>query len=138
MEKDDSLMEVYLKIHLKKPLTMDDLRCLAEYDPECFVKTCQNIVRHVPETKKILEPSPSSPPEQESKPEPTERQKIEKILENLKRLERHEFYAAGVDMDNVKNLLGNLYMELLLSHKDSDMLTDVSGNENSSIFDTRA
>ena len=137
MEKDEQLFELYLKIHQKKPLTMDDLRYLAEYDPECFVKTCQNIVRNVPAAQKIMEPLVSPEPEPEREPELTERQNIERIMENLKRLEMHEFSAAGVDTEQVKNLLGNLYMELLFSHRGQE-LADVPESERNSIFDHRA
>lgn len=136
MEKDERLLDIYLKIHHKKPLTMDDLRYLAEYDPECFLITCKNIVHNVPEAKTILEPLVPPAPEQDREPELTERQNIEKILENLKRLEMHDFSAADIDTDRVKSLLGNLYMELLLSHKEEDM--PGAKSENSSLFDKRA
>ena len=36
MGKDTHLVNIYLKIHNKQTLTMDDLRYLAQYSPECF------------------------------------------------------------------------------------------------------
>ena len=37
MEKDTHLVNIYLKIHNKKTLTMDDLAYLAQYAPECLI-----------------------------------------------------------------------------------------------------
>ena len=48
MGKDTRLVNIYLKIHHKQPLTMDDLAYLAEYAPECFEKTCKNVVYNIP------------------------------------------------------------------------------------------
>ena len=122
MGKDERLYEIYLKIHQKKVLMMDDLRYLAKFDPECFVRTWEKIVNSFPQTKTILEPpAAAQEPEPEVRPGMTERQSIEKILENLKRLEGKEIFAAGVDTDSVKNLLGNLYMELLFTHREMDV-----------------
>ena len=56
MGKDMHLVNIYLKIHNKQCLTMDDLRYLAEYSPECFEKTCKNVVYNMPETRPIMEP----------------------------------------------------------------------------------
>lgn len=138
MGKDVRLVNIYLKIFHKKPLTMDDLGYLAEYDPECFVKTCRNVVYNIPETKPIMEPPRAQAPNNETKPEPSERQNIVKILRNLERLETKDFYAPGVDTDKVKNLLGNLYMELLFPHNDKEMFIGMAGEENGSLFDKRA
>lgn len=137
MGKDERLYNIYLKIHHKTVLTMDDLRYLAEFDSECFVKTWEKIINRIPETKTIAE-SPATTEEQapEVRPGMTERESIEKILENLKRLEGHDIFAAGVDTDSVKNLLGNLYMELLFSHHEKDMPDSVP--ETGSGFDIKA
>lgn len=138
MGKDIRLVNIYLKIHHKRTLTLDDLRYLAEYDPECFVKTCKNVVYNIPETKPIMKPPVSQTPNDEARPELSERQRIEKILENLKRLEKNNFPAAGIDTDRVKSLLGNLYMELLFPHNDKDTFISMTGNENGSLFDKKA
>ncbi len=56
MEKDTRLINIYLKIHHKRSLTISDLSYLAQYDPECFKKTCKNVVYNIPETKPIMSP----------------------------------------------------------------------------------
>ncbi len=61
MEKDTRLINIYLKIHHKRTLTIDDLNYLAEYDPECFKKTCKNVVYNIPETKPIMIPDALKP-----------------------------------------------------------------------------
>ena len=80
MGKDIHLINIYLKIHNKKTLTMDELGYLAEYDPECFAKTCKNVVYNIPETKSIMEPIASAASQDETEQEPSDRQNIEKIL----------------------------------------------------------
>lgn len=137
MEKDTRLINIYLKIHNKKALTMKDLCYLAEYDPECFKKTCKNVVYNIPETKSIMEPAASDSLREEPKPKPSERQNIEKILENLKRLENNDFHVTNIDPEKVKNLLGNLYMELLFPHDDEYSFIDVADNRNLSVFDKK-
>lgn len=138
MEKDTRLINIYLKIHNKKVLTIEDLVYLAEYDPECFEKTCKNVVYNIPETKLIMEPTASESLSQEPKPEPSDRQNIERILENLKRMEINDFSVANIDTDKVKGLLGNLYMELLFPHNDEYAFIDAAANENISLFDKKA
>lgn len=147
MGKDTHLINIYLKIHNKKPLTMEDLRYLAEYDPECFEKTCKNVVYNVPEMKPIMEPEVSEASENEPEPKPVkdefepegfEWQSIEQVLENLKRLEISDIPIADVDVDKVKNLLGNLYMELLFPHNDKYTFVNMPDNDNTSSFDIKA
>lgn len=137
MGKDPYLINIYLKIHNKKTLTMDDLRYLARYSPECFEKTCKNVVYNLPATKPIMEPAASAPLNTEPEPQPTEQQAIEKVLENLKHLEANDFPVVNVDAEEVKNLLGNLYMELLFPHNDRDSFFNMSNNGNTSLFDKR-
>ena len=143
MKKDMHLVNIYLKIHNKKTLTMDDLRYLAKYAPDCFEKTCKNVVYNAPETKPIMNPTVSSPqdatpePASEPTPEPSEQQNIEQVLENLRRLETNDFPLPDIDADQVKNLLGNLYMELLFPHNDKDTFMGVPDNGNTSSFDAK-
>lgn len=137
MGKDTHLVNIYLKIHNKQTLTMDDLRYLAQYSPECFEKTCKNVVYNIPETKTIMEATDSKTLEVETRPEPAEQQNIEQILENIKRLETNEFPVSSVDADEVKSLLGNLYMELLFPHNDKDTFFNMANNGDSSSFDKR-
>lgn len=138
MGKDAHLVNIYLKIHNKRTLTMDDLSYLAQYAPECFEKTCKNVVYNIPETKPIMEPAAAEPSPEEAKPEPSERQSIEYVLDNLKRLETNDFPALSVDADAVKNLLGNLYMELLFPHSDKESFMDIANNRYTSKFDKKA
>ena len=143
MGKDTRLVNIYLKIHNKKPLMMDDLAYLAEFSPECFEKTCQNVVYNIPETKPIMEPETSEAltvPEvlsAEIIPEPTERERIEMILESLRCMEINANYIENVDTDKVKNLLGSLYMELLFPHNDKDNFFNMENDGGSSLFDKK-
>lgn len=138
MGKDTHLINIYLKIHNKKTLTMDELGYLAEYDPECFAKTCKNVVYNIPETKSIMEPIASASTYNETELESSEQQNIEKILENLKRLELNDFPVTNIDVDKVKSLLGNIYMELLFPHNDKDTFIKMTDNEIISSFDKKA
>ena len=137
MGKDTHLVNIYLKIHNKQTLTMDDLRYLAQYSPECFEKTCKNVVYNIPETKTIMEATDSKTLEVETRPEPAEQQNIEQILENIKGLETNEFSVSSVDADEVKSLLGNLYMELLFPHNDKDTFFNMANNGDYPSFDKR-
>lgn len=137
MAKDTRLINIYLKIHNKRTLTMDDLGYLAEYDPECFEKTCKNIVYKIPEIKSIMEPDVPEVLEDQPGPELSEWQSIEKILENLKRLEIENFPVADIDTDTVKSLLGNLYMEMLFPHNDKYAFVNMADGD-TSLFDMRA
>lgn len=137
MGKDMRLVNIYLKIHNKKTLTMDDLGYLAKYAPDCFEKTCQNVVYNIPATKPIMEPAVSEIPDAEVKEEVTEQQSIEKVLENIKRLEIHDFPVTDIDAEHVKSLLGNLYMELLFPHNDKDTFMDMTNGGNAALFDKK-
>ena len=159
MGKDMHLINIYLKIHNKQNLTMDDLRYLAEYSPECFEKTCKNVVYNMPETKPIMEPE--MPPdtsdanasgdagsaedvnchdyEAESEAlEKQERQNIENVLRNIRSMEIRELPVTDIDAEKVKNLVGNLYMELLFPHNDKNTFMEMSEPENKSSFDKKA
>lgn len=157
MEKDTRLINIYLKIHHKRTLTMHDLDYLAKYDPECFEKTCKNVVYNIPEVKPIMLPElqehPGTPeflqdleiqqgdrskPESEPEPEIPEWQSIEKVLENIKHLEMQDFPVADIDADRVKSLLGNLYMELLFPHNDNYPFMNMMDQINEPSFDRKA
>ena len=147
MRKDTRLINIYLKIHHKSPLTWEDLRYLAEYDPECFEKTCKNVVYNIPEVKPIMEPEISEPLKDESElkpskddfePETFEWKSIETILGNLKRLEINDIPISDVDVDTVKDLLGNLYMEKMFPHNDKYAFVNMPDNGHTSLFDTKA
>ena len=105
---------------------MDDLAYLAQYAPECFEKTCKNVVYNIPESKPVMEPAAVEPSTDETVIATSDTQNIEDILENLKRLEKNDFPIADIDADEVKSLLGNLYMELLFPHNDIDTFMDMT------------
>ena len=96
------------------------------------------MVYNIPETKPIMEPPAPKVQDEEAKPEPSEQQKIEKVLDNLKRLEIDEFPIMDVDAEKVKSLLGNLYMELLFPHNDQDTFMDMTINASTPLFDKKA
>ena len=51
MEKNAKLASIYVKIYNKRTLTIDDLTFLAKYDPECFAKTCENLIYKIRRTR---------------------------------------------------------------------------------------
>lgn len=139
--KDPRLVNIYLKIHHKKNLTMDDLAYLAKYAPECFEKTCQNVVYHFPEAKPIMEAAAEPKQEeraQNTEPMPVENRGIETVLANLKNLEMQDFPVNNIDADKVKSLLGNLYMEMLFPHNDRDTFMNMTETLPQSVFDKKA
>ena len=116
---------------------MDDLAYLAQYAPECFEKTCKNVVYNIPESKPVMEPAAVEPSTDENVIATSDTQNIEDILENLKRLEKNDFPIADIDADEVKSLLGNLYMELLFPHNDKDTFMDMTSDGRTSLFDKK-
>lgn len=144
MEKDTRLVNIYLKIHHKKALTMEDLAYLAKYAPECFEKTCKNVVYNFPEAKVVMDPIKDSDSAQTAEQTGTQTSRpdfgqdsIEKVLENLKRLELDDFPVNDIDTDKLKNLLGNLYMEMLFPHNDRDTFMSMSEEKGKSLFDAK-
>ena len=143
MEKKTELINIYLKIHQKRDLTMDDLRYLAYYDRECFEKTCKNVVYNIPQAKPVILQ------EEERKESPILLQKaenkhvdvrlsIDKILDKLKSMEAKQIPIADFDVERVKNLLGNLYMELLFPHNNMDSFFSVEEEDRGTRFDKKA
>lgn len=148
MEKDPRLINIYLKIHNKRSLTMDDLQYLAIYSPECFEKTCKNVVYNFPNAKPIMEPVQISEPAQipafepeSPEPAPTvdvyagEQGKIRQVLQNLRKLERESLPQTGVNAKEVKDLLGNLFMELLFPHDDKSTTLQMPESPNTASID---
>lgn len=142
MEKKTELINIYLKIHQKRDLTMDDLRYLAHYDPECFEKTCKNVVYNIPQAKPVMLQEEKK--EIAETPQKTEsnhmdiKLSLDKILEKLKDMEAKQIPIADFDVERVKNLLGNLYMELLFPHNDKDSFFGVEEEEKGTRFDMKA
>ena len=163
MGEDTRLVNIYLKIHNKQPLFLDDLRYLAKYDPECFEKTCRNVVYNIPEAEPIMEPIVKAKEEIHKKEVPAAKQPenskgkwklfgkkeaekeqrqgirpdIEAILENLKQLEKDELPVSNMDAQKVKNLLGNLFMEQIFPHNDRDTFFEIQPGNKSSFFDKK-
>ena len=122
---------------------MDDLRYLAYYDRECFEKTCKNVVYNIPQAKPVIL-------QEEERKEVTAltqktegnhidiRLSIDKILDKLKCMEAKQIPIADFDVERVKNLLGNLYMELLFPHNDTDSFFSVEEEDKGTRFDKKA
>ena len=163
MAEDTRLVNIYLKIHNKQPLFIDDLRYLAKYDAECFEKTCKNVVYNIPETRPIMEPVVEQreeiiqkdtsalnqdenyklkrfdmKPLKQKSAQAEERADIEAILDNLKRLEKDELPVSDMDAEKVKNLLGNLFMEQIFPHNDRDTFMGLNPVKKTSFFDKKA
>ena len=143
MEKKTRLLNIYLKIHQKRELTWDDLEYLARFDPECFEKTCKNVVYNIPQAKDVI----LQKEEKEDKkvlPQKTEGKRVDsgfaiaQILKNLKQMEMKQNPFAEFDIDRVKNLLGNLYMELLFPHNDQESFFSAAEEDRGSRFDRKA
>lgn len=147
MAKNIKLVNIYIKIHNKKTLTMDDLKYLSKYDKECFAKTCRNLVYNIPEAKQVLKPEPEEIPKEQERmlpsvpavsAVPSEKMEIEAVLNNLKLLELKELPVMDVDAETVKELLGSLYMELLFPHNDKDRYFDMADNPACPSFNKKA
>ena len=143
MEKNTELINIYLKIHQKRELSFEDLEYLARFDPECFEKTCHNVVYNIPQAKPVILPETLPKTKTEDKPEIIEGEKekrfsVEQILKNLKHMDQKQMPTMELDMERVKNLLGNLYMELLFPHNNKESFFDTNFEERRSSFDKRA
>lgn len=144
MDKKTRLINIYLKIHQKRDLSWDDLEYLAFYDPECFEKTCKNVVYNIPQAKPVIlqeekKEEKRLPPEKIESKRMENRFSIEQALNNLKSMEVKQLPFADFDVERVKNLLGNLYMELLFPHNDrEDSFFSAVEEEKGSRFDRKA
>lgn len=141
MGKNARLADIYIKIYNKRPLTMDDMTFLSKYDPECFAKTCQNLVYNIPETKELMQPEENL--SEEKTEETTEErdipaiEKVDILLENLKKLEMEELPVKTVSSESVKDLLGNLYMEMLFPHNDKNQYFKMEKEQEDSKFNKK-
>lgn len=148
MENKIRLADIYIKIYNKRSLTMDDLTFLAKYDPECFAKTCQNLVYNIPETKELLKPEGTKKEVKENLSEETEvptgepvvlkRESMEQILDNLRKMDMKELPIQEVKTEKVKNLLGSLYMEKLFPHNDREQYFNMEKEQEESKFNKKA
>ncbi len=143
MEKKTKLINIYLKIHQKRDLSWDDLEYLARFDPECFEKTCKNVVYNIPQARYVIlqedkKEEKKLPSEKMENKRVENRFSIEQTLKNLKSVEAKQSPFADFNIDRVKNLLGNLYMELLFPHNDKDSFFSATEEERGSRFDKKA
>ena len=138
MGKDMHLINIYLKIHNKQTITLDDLRYLAKYSPECFEKTCKNLVYNKPEAKPIMEPIIEPAVEVEQNTETYSKVHIDAVLDKLKLMDVNELPLPNIEANDVKNLLGNLYMEILFPHNDRDTSLYVTNEDVRPMFDRKA
>lgn len=134
MSENARLAAIYVKIYNKQTLTIDDLAFLAQYDPECFNKTCQNLIYNIPETKELMTQEPEEiemETQQSVKDEkvvpPEER--INLLLDNLRKMKKEDIPVEDVNPDRVKNLLGSLYMEMLFPHNDKNKYFEMKQEE---------
>ena len=142
MGKNAELINIYLKIHQKRELSFEDLEYLARFDPECFEKTCHNVVYNIPQAKSVILPVQISEKKNPEKPEQKKNEEklffIEQILKNLKNMEKKQMPQMQFDMERVKNLLGSLYMELLFPHNDKESFFQPDFENRGGGFDKRA
>lgn len=242
MGKDTRLVNIYIKIHNKRNLTVEDLQYLSKYDPECFEKTCKNVVYNVPDAKEVLQPQlrqgqmgepyaqrqqgpgvgeaqagtqrqrgaggylpgqqgtgagvsgqqgleaglpgqqgiggnpvgqqgmeadmrgqqgskivgagvsgqqgmgrqEGSPHQGQAgsrdlfAPEQPDKEQIAQALSNLKQMEQEGLPVGEMDVDTVKNLLGNLYMEMLFPHNGRAKFFSMEDQEYLSVFNKKA
>ncbi|MCF2642295.1 MAG: hypothetical protein PUB46_07850 [Lachnospiraceae bacterium] len=135
MEKNARLANIYIKIYNKQTLTMDDIAFLAKYDPECFTKTCQNLVYDMPETKELMTQEPEEIIMEEEEPVKkdviSQEEHINLLLQNLRNMKLEEVQAKNLDPVRVQNLLGSLYMEMLFPHNDKDKYFEMKTSEDS-------
>lgn len=136
MGKNAHLANIYIKIYNRQSLTIDDLEFLAKYDPECFEKTCRNVVYNVPETKEIFQPMPL-PEETEQMQRPLRGERLEDILARLKKMELKELPIQHINPGEVKELLGSLYMELMFPHNDKEQYFDIKKSLETSGFNKK-
>ena len=148
MVKNVRLADIYIKIYNKRPLTMEDLTFLSKYDPECFAKTCQNLVYNIPETKKLMQQEKKEVEKPKELPavqreEPVgeklslKKENMELLLDNLRKMETKEISVQEVKADKVKNLLGSLYMEMLFPHNDKNQYFEMEERKESSVFNKK-
>lgn len=163
MEKNIKLADIYIKIYNKQPLMFDDLMFLSAFDPECFEKTCKNLLYNLPEAKELMKPQNAEESRKAEVPamreasqsaaaaeklqeqtavqaamQKPQKEEITALLENLKRMEWKEDLVKEIDVECVKNLLGSLYMEMLFPHNDRYQYFQLEDHIESTVFNKRA
>lgn len=70
-------------------------------------------------------------------PEKADKKQIEAALSNLKQMEQEGLPVGEMDVDTVKNLLGNLYMEMLFPHNGRTRFFNMEDQEYRSVFNKK-
>lgn len=139
--KDLKLVNIYIKIHNKKVLTFDDLAYLARFNPECFKKTCDNLLYKIPDAKSLAESAseqtahdriPAVAAAHESNVielTADERLQIENLIiqffDGMKGLESGEIDTLqNIDASHVRELMGDLLVDDPAPRKGRDMYFD--------------
>lgn len=147
MARNSRLADIYVKLSNKRPITLGDLEFLEKCDYECFEKTCKNLVYKDPEMKQLMQKKNINSKQQQEmdkqviseemvqEEEISEQEKIANLLENLRKMEGYEFGVQKTKADNVKQLLGSLYMELMFPHNDKEKTLLMKEQEEYSGFD---
>ena len=150
MKKNVRLADIYVRIYNKRPLTFDDLVFLSKYDRECFEKTYRNVMYNLAEAKEkhnVSETMPNPAPENDRNEEKKEdhakanqesRPDIQQLLDNIKNMQWEDFPVPMLQADNVKQLLGSLYMEKLFPHNDKYRYFQLEDNVDTSTFNKKA
>ena len=140
MDKNNRLINIYIKIHNKRTITMEDLQYLAKYDPECFRKTCANVVYNMPETKEVMSVpmADASAALENAGGEVADEFEVMAVLNRLNELETNSDIYGDISAKRVKNLLGNLFMEMLFPHNDEETFICAVEEEKTPSFDVKA
>lgn len=129
------LTNIYLKIYNKRPITADDLRFLSIYDPECFEKTCKNIVY-----KQADKPQVEKKSEKGGLPAliyDNSSIGIDYLIDNMDVTElKDEDFFMGLKPQEVADMIGVTYMEELFPHNDKYGFFNAA--EEQSKFDSKA
>lgn len=136
MDKNIKLSNLYIKIHNHRCLTLDDLKYLAKYDPECFEKTCHNVVYNIPEAKPVLRPKFEIVSVERPNKE-IQARKIDLILQNIKSMEIEDVHIEGLTVERVKELLGELYMESVFPHSEEVTYFELAKEELEGTFNKK-
>ena len=70
-------------------------------------------------------------------PEQPDKEQIAQALSNLKQMEQEGLPVGEMDVDTVKNLLGNLYMEMLFPHTGRAKFFSMEDQEYLSVFNKK-
>lgn len=143
MDNKARLANIYIKIHNKLTLTISDLEFLSKYDPECFEKTCKNVLYKIPEVREIVTVKESDIAHQTKKGEnisawDKEKAEIETILARIRQMEVHELMVHNVSVEHLKEVIGTIYMEEMFPHNDHERYFSLEAGESGSIFNMKA